>query len=102
MHIQTYGWSQGWQYDGALAGTEGEAKRLESLEVQLVPKSETMGLVYRVHRQTYGWETSYKTMGQVSGTTGEGKRLEGIEIALTEMSIAEASNILLTYRAMAG
>ena len=83
MHIQTYGWSQGWQYDGALAGTEGEAKRLESLEVQLVPKSETMGLVYRVHRQTYGWETSYKTMGQVSGTTGEGKRLEGIEIALT-------------------
>lgn len=76
-------WSQGWQYDGALAGTEGEAKRLESLEVQLVPKSETMGLVYRVHRQTYGWETSYKTMGQVSGTTGEGKRLEGIEIALT-------------------
>lgn len=83
VHIQNYGWQQGWQYDGALAGTEAESKRLESLEVKLVPKTEKMGVAYRVHRQDYGWEMPYKINGSCSGTTGQSKRLEGIEIALT-------------------
>ena len=81
VHIQTYGDNQGWVYNGALAGTTGEGKRLEEIQIQLIPK-DTSGQVasvhYRVHRQTYGWENKWAKDGQVSGTVGQAKRLEGI------------------------
>lgn len=84
-HIQTYGDNQGWVYNGALAGTTGEGKRLEEIQIQLIPK-DTSGQVasvhYRVHRQTYGWENKWAKDGQVSGTVGQAKRLEGITITV--------------------
>jgi hypothetical protein len=40
VHIQDYGWSQGWQADGAIAGTSGESKRLEAIQIKIV-KTET-------------------------------------------------------------
>ena len=36
-HVQTYGWLD-WVKDGELAGTTGESKRLEALEIRLVEK----------------------------------------------------------------
>ena len=70
--------------NGVMAGTSGQAKRLEGIEIKLVPKSQIvdMGVQYRVHCQTYGW-MSWLTDGKTSGTTGEGKRLEAIEVKLT-------------------
>lgn len=38
VHIQDYGWFQGWQKDGAIAGTAGESKRLEAIQIRIVPK----------------------------------------------------------------
>lgn len=38
VHIQDDGWSQGWQKDGAIAGTAGESKRLEAIQIRIVPK----------------------------------------------------------------
>ena len=38
VHIQDYGWSQSWKKDGAIAGTAGESKRLEAIEIRIVPK----------------------------------------------------------------
>ncbi|MDD3307479.1 MAG: family 16 glycosylhydrolase [Acetobacterium sp.] len=38
VHIQDYGWSQGWKKDGAIAGTAGESKRLEAIQIRIVPK----------------------------------------------------------------
>jgi hypothetical protein len=38
VHIQDYGWSQGWKKDGAIAGTTGESKRLEAIQIRIVPK----------------------------------------------------------------
>ena len=37
VHSQTYGWL-GWAKNGESAGTEGQAKRLEAIEIQLVEK----------------------------------------------------------------
>ena len=35
--MQTYGW-QDWVKNGEMAGTSGEAKRLEAIEIKLVEK----------------------------------------------------------------
>ena len=84
-HVQTYGW-QDFVYNGDMAGTSGQSKRLEGIHIALVNQPYTGGIEYRTHVQTYGWQ-EWKQNGQMSGTSGESKRLEGIEIRLTgEMS----------------
>lgn len=82
VHAQTYGWMDTVQ-DGTMAGTSGEAKRLEAIQISLGNAPVSGSIQYRVHRQTYGWETDWKSDGATSGTTGEGKRLEAIQIKLT-------------------
>lgn len=82
-HVQTYG-DQDYVYDGAIAGTSGESKRMESIRIKLPStSSEDGGIEYRSHIQTYGWEKNWKKNGELSGTTGESKRLEAIQIKLT-------------------
>ena len=86
-HIQNYGDNQGWVYNGALAGTTGESKRLEEIKVQIVKKGQVEvapSISYRVHRQSYGWESKWAKNGEVSGTTGQSKRLEAISITVND------------------
>ena len=90
-HVQSYGW-QDFVSDGAMSGTQGEAKRLEGIEIKLKNAPEGSGIKYRTHIQSYGWETDWKENGQMSGTSGEAKRLEAIEIQLTE-PIAETHDV---------
>ena len=80
-HVQTYGWMKTVK-DGEISGTEGEAKRLESMKINLT-NSEVGNIEYISYVQTYGWETEWKKNGELSGTTGEAKRLEAIRIRLT-------------------
>jgi len=35
VHVQDYGW-QAWKRDGAMAGTSGESKRLEGIEIRVI------------------------------------------------------------------
>ncbi len=79
-HVQTYGW-QDWQADGAMAGTSGEAKRLECIEIKLGDTGYEGGITYRTHVQSFGW-LEWMEDGGMSGTFGMSKRLEGIEISL--------------------
>ena len=81
-HVQTYGW-QDYAYDGNMAGTSGEAKRLEAIKIKLNNPKYEGDVEYRTHIQTYGWEESFKKNDEMSGTSGEAKRLEAIEIRLT-------------------
>ena len=87
-HVQTYGW-QGWKYNGAMSGTEGQAKRLEGINIKLTNKQYDGGIAYTTHVQTYGWQgdvnnsATWKKDGEMSGTSGEAKRLEAICITLT-------------------
>ncbi len=87
-HVQKYGW-QGklddqstWKKNGQMAGTSGEAKRLEAICINLTgDMAEYYDIYYRVHAQSYGWLGWVKN-GNPAGTAGYGKRLEGIQIVL--------------------
>lgn len=90
-HVQSFGW-QVWKYNGQMSGTEGKAKRLEGININLTNKPYDGDIVYTTHVQTYGWKdgkpedttrNSWKKNGQMSGTSGEAKRLEAICIDLT-------------------
>ncbi len=80
-HVQTYGW-QGWKNDGAMSGTEGQAKRLEGIKIQFLDPPYSGDVRYKTHVQTYGWQ-DWVSNGAMSGTSGQAKRLEGIQIELT-------------------
>ena len=87
-HVQTYGDTNGKivkenGIDTLVLGTRGQAKRVESMTINLQNNAGYTGTIqYRVHRQTYGW-TDWTTSGQPAGTTGQGKRLEAMQIRLT-------------------
>lgn len=80
-HVQDYG-TQAYVYDGAMAGTEGECKRMESIRMKL-PSSVNSSIQYRSHVQDIGWEKNWASNGSLSGTTGQCKRLEAIQIKLS-------------------
>ena len=87
-HVQTYADQNGKivnqnGIETLVLGTRGQAKRVESITIQLQNGTQyTGGLQYRVHRQTYGW-TDWIDAGNPAGTQGQGKRLEAIEMRLT-------------------
>ena len=81
-HAQTCDW-MGWESNGQRAGTVGEAKRLEALELRLAGLGVLGGVRYRSHIQSSGWEKEWKQDGAVSGTTKQRKRLEAVQIELT-------------------
>ncbi len=88
-HVQTYGWQGAdlnkpstWKQDGDMAGTFGEAKRLEAICITLTGEmAEHYDIYYRVHAQSYGW-LGWAKNGAPSGTAGYAKRLEGIQIVI--------------------
>ena len=80
-HVQSYGW-QSTVYDGETSGTEGQAKRLEGIKINLYDPKVSGNIQYRTHVQTYGWQ-NWTGNGQISGTEGQAKRLEAVCIRLT-------------------
>lgn len=80
-HVQTYGW-QKWMLNGVMAGTTGQSKRLEAINIQLTNQDVGGSIEYRTHVQTYGWQ-GWKSNGAMAGTSGLAKRLEAIQIRLT-------------------
>lgn len=87
VHGQSYGWSQGAKANGAEAGTENKAKRLEAIKINLTGNGVPAGasITYQVHGQSYGWSQGAKSNGVTAGTTGCGKRLEAVKITLSGM-----------------
>ncbi len=88
-HVQKYAWQGAdlndpttWKQDGEMAGTSGEAKRLEAICITLTGEmAEHYDIYYRVHAQSFGW-LGWAKNGEASGTAGYAKRLEGIQIVL--------------------
>ncbi len=81
-HVQYDGWQE-WKHDGQMAGTSGESKRLEGINIELdesIPYSG--GIRYQTHIQNIGWQ-DWKSDGAMSGTSGQSLRLEAIRIELT-------------------
>ena len=65
-----------------MSGTNGEAKRLEAICIDLTGEmAEHYDVYYRVHAQSYGW-LGWAKNGEEAGSEGLSKRLEGIQIVL--------------------
>ena len=75
VHIRDIGWTD-WEKAGDIAGTEGQAKRIEAI---ILEGHNGLDLSYRVHMQDKGW-SNWVSNGQVAGTTGQSRRIEAIEI----------------------
>ena len=80
-HIQDIGW-QNQVKEGEMAGTEGQAKRLEAIKITLKDLS-GVKIKYQTHIQDIGWQ-DWKYDGTLAGTEGQSKRLEAIKIELEE------------------
>lgn len=74
VHAQNKGWFP-WVSDGDCAGTTGESRRLEAIQI----KSESANLTYQVHVQNKG-DMPPVGEGQTAGTTGQSLRMEAIKI----------------------
>ena len=82
-HVQDIG-TQAYVYDGDVAGTSGQAKRMESIRINLPSTMASEGKIeYRSHVQNIGWEKDWKQTNQLSGTTGKSLRLEAIQMKLS-------------------
>lgn len=69
-HCAEIGW-QGWKYNGEMAGTTGEKRRIEAIQIDY-PEVEA-----KAHIEGIGWVDYGKvTKDTIIGTTGEKKRLE--------------------------
>lgn len=81
-HVQTTGWQNEVQ-NGAVSGTIGKSKRMESMKIYMTEQLYSGNIEYRSHIQNVGWESSWKANGALSGTIGKSLRLEAIQIRLT-------------------
>ena len=81
-----------WVRDGEIAGTQGESKRIEAIEIRIIkPK-----ILYCTHIQDIGWEKDFsKYDGMTSGTSGQSKRLEAIKIKLGKL---DEEDVHITYQ----
>ena len=80
--ISSFSDRQGWVRDGALAGTMYNSKRVEEIQVRLVPveKNTTSTITYRLRGQTYGWQNLWSRDGHAAGTFS--KYIDAISINL--------------------
>lgn len=83
VHAMNIGWQE-YKTDGEIAGTVGEARRIEGFIIDLKNTSGLSGEIkYRAHVQDIGWQT-YRTNGEIAGTTGQKKHIEAVQMYLTD------------------
>lgn len=82
-HVQTIDW-QTWKFDGELAGTQGQALRVEALKVKLTGAPTGASIKYKTYVQSLGWQEPVID-GEISGTQGRALRVEAIKISLLNL-----------------
>jgi uncharacterized protein YjdB len=80
-HVEQIGW-QPWVVNGATAGTTGQNRRMEAIQIKLFGMPPTMGIKYRAHVEQIGWQP-WVANGATAGTIGQARRIEAIQIELT-------------------
>lgn len=67
-----------------MSGTEGEAKRLEAIQIRLTGEmAQRFDVYYRVHAEQFGW-LGWAKNGESAGSEGYAKNIEAIEIKLVK------------------
>lgn len=79
-HVQDIGWQKP-KEDGEVAGTTGQSKRIEAIDIKLNSQYEG-NVVYQAHVQDIGWQDQVEN-GAIAGTSGQSKRVEALRVWLT-------------------
>lgn len=79
-HVSDIGWQKK-VADGAEAGTTGQSKAVEALNIKLSDEWEARdaSVLYEAHVANIGWQDEVMD-GAMAGTTGQGKAMEAIRI----------------------
>ncbi|MCR5340135.1 MAG: C40 family peptidase [Saccharofermentans sp.] len=80
-HRESLGWGSKWSKDGSVAGQQGKAKQIDSLEMNLTGNQYKGGIEYRSKVQKTGLEKNWSSNGMTSGTPG--KKTDAVAIRLT-------------------
>jgi hypothetical protein len=80
VHLQSFG--DRTFRDNELAGTRGQARRLEGFQIRIDPPVAGLSMHYMAHLQGSG-DVPFVNEGQFVGTRGQSRRLEGFAIELT-------------------
>jgi len=75
VSVQDIGWMPPVK-EGEIAGTVGESRRLEALQIHFAG-----GIKYRAHVQDIGWQ-DWVYEGGIAGTVDESRRMEAIKIQM--------------------
>lgn len=89
-HIQNIGWQEE-KVAGTLAGTKGQALRMEAIKIGFSDDTLNSQIEYRAHVQNIGWQ-DWVSGGEVAGTSGKKLRVEAVQIRL-KGDLAEKYNI---------
>lgn len=80
-HVANVGW-QGTVSNGAMAGTTGQSRQIEAIQISLTGNAANrFDIYYRVYVQDFGW-LGWAKNGATAGTTSCGLRVEAFEIAV--------------------
>jgi hypothetical protein len=79
-HVANDGWLP-WVSNGAIAGTTGQAKSLQAIEIKLMNAPANLHVQYRAYVEGLGWQ-SWVSDGATAGTTGQGRAIQAIEIKI--------------------
>lgn len=82
-YIQGLGW-QDWKSNGEMAGTIGQAKRLEALAVVL--HNSNAKIEIQGYCADIGWQT-LRGNGEIIGTIGIGRRLEALRVKVNGLNV---------------
>lgn len=81
-YVEGVGW-QAWVSNGQTAGTTGQDKHIEALEIRL--EDINGSVVYRSHLSNTGW-MEWQSMGATSGRPGDGQQMEAFELKSENIS----------------
>ena len=85
----------GWQSriaNGRMAGTTGQKRAVEAIDLNLSGLVRASSVHYRMHVQKIGWQ-GWKSDGQMAGTIGRSLRGEALQIKLSGTAAAYMEGI---------
>lgn len=67
---------------GEIAGTVGQSRAMEAMQLSLSDSSMSGGISYSAHVSNIGWQSAVSD-GATSGTVGQGQQIQAVKINLT-------------------
>lgn len=96
-HVSDIGW-QNWVRNNEIAGTTGQSKKMEALQIRLTGEMQKYcDIYYRAHVSNFGW-LGWAKNGEMAGTTGFSYGLEAIQVVVVPKNTAAPGNTNDHYR----